>query len=147
MSLVQNRKAAFNYEILERYNAGIELLGLEVPGVKKGRVSLEGSFITIRGAEAFLIGTNITPLQPKNVPADYDPIRNRKLLLTKKEIAELAKTEAVKGLTIVPISMYNKGRKVKVEIAVVRGKREFDKRESIKRRDAERDIQRSLKGE
>ena len=144
---VFNRKASFNYEILERYEAGIELLGLEVSAVKKSQVSLDGAFVTIRGGEAFLTGATVTPVQPKNTPPGYDPLRSRKLLLTKKEIIELGKIEGQKGLTMVPISMYNKGRKIKIEVAVVKGKKKFDKRETVKKREAERDIQRTLKNE
>jgi len=145
MSLIQNKKAHFNYEILEKTEAGIELLGFEVKSLKNGQGNLEGSHITIRGNEAFVIGMQIPPYQPANTPKDYEPTRNRRLLLTKKEILDLAKTEAQKGLTIIPISVYNKGRKLKLEIAVVRGKKKFDKRETIKKRDVDREIRRSLK--
>jgi SsrA-binding protein len=108
-------------------------------------MSLEGAFIIIRGGEAFLINANIPPFQPKNAPKDYDPLRNRKLLLTKKEIAELAGSEKNKSLTIVPISVYNKNRKIKVEIALVKGKKKFDKRETLKKRDTDREIRREIK--
>ncbi len=147
MALIQNRKIFFNYEILEKTEAGIELFGFEVKSLKKGQGSLEGSHITLRGGEAFVINMQISPYQPANTPKDYDPLRNRKLLLTKKEITELTKSENQKGLTIVPISVYNKGRKVKLEIAVVRGKKQFDKRETIKKRDTDREIRRGLKNE
>ena len=141
----ENRKARFNYEILEKYEAGIELLGTEVKSVRGGQMSLEGAFVIIRGGEAFLINANIPPYQAKNVGADYDPLRNRKLLLTKKEIAELAGNDKNKSLTIVPISVYNKGRKIKVEIALVKGKKKFDKRETLKKRDADREMRREIK--
>ncbi len=142
----ENRKARFNYEILEKYEAGIELLGSEVKSVRGGQMSLEGAFAIIRGGEAFLINANVPPYQAKNTPKDYDPVRNRKLLLTKKEIAELAGNEKNKSLTIVPISVYNKGRKIKVEIALVKGKKKFDKRETLKKRDTDREIRREYKG-
>jgi SsrA-binding protein len=141
-SLIQNKKAYFNYEILEKIEAGIELLGFEVKSLKKGQGSLEGSHITVRGGEVFVINMQIPPYQPANTPASYDPLRNRKLLLTKKEISELAGSEGQKGLTIVPLSVYNKGRKLKLEIAIVRGKKKYDKRETIKKRDSEREIRR-----
>jgi SsrA-binding protein len=141
----ENRKAYFNYEILEKYEAGIELLGVEVKSVRSGRMSLEGAFVVVRGGEAFLINANIPPYQPNNAPKDYDPLRNKKLLLTKKEIATLAGSEKNKSLTIVPISVYNKGRKIKVEIALVKGKKKQDKRESIKKRETDREIRRTLK--
>jgi len=144
-SLVQNRKAGFNYEILERYEVGIELLGMEVKSLRAGQGSLEGAYVTIRGGEAYLMGVTIPPFQPNNTSKEYEPTRNRRLLLTKKEIAELSGIESKKGLTIVPISVYNKGSKIKVEIASVRGKKQFDKRESIKKRETDREIRRTLK--
>jgi SsrA-binding protein len=144
-SYAENRKAHFNYEILEKYEAGIELLGTEVKSVRGGRMALEGSFVIVRGGEAFLINANIPPYQIKNMPKDYDPLRNKKLLLTKKELAELAGSEKNKSLTIVPISVYNKGRVIKVGIALVKGKKKHDKRETIKKRDTEREIRREIK--
>jgi SsrA-binding protein len=143
-SLIQNKKAYFNYQISDRYTAGIELLGFEVKSVRLKTGSLDGAYITIRGGEAYLIGADIPAFQPKNAPEDFDAKRNRRLLLTKKEIAELAEREAKKGLTIVAIAMYNTGRKIKIEIGVGRGKKEFDKRETIKKRDTDREIRRTL---
>ncbi len=145
MSLAQNKKAYFNYEILEKIEAGIELLGFEVKSIKNGKASLDGAHVTIRGNEAFVTGMQISPYQPKNTPKEYDPVRPRKLLLTKKEIEKLEEIEKQKGLTIVPLSVYNKGRKLKMDIAVVRGKKKYDKRETIKKRDTEREIRRELK--
>src|SRR3989344_1325057 len=141
----ENRKARFNYEILEKFETGIELLGVEVKSVRGGQMSLEGSFAIIRGGEAYLINSNIPPYQAKNTPKDYDPLRNRKLLLMKKEITELAGSEKNKSLTIVPMVVYNKGSKIKVEIALVKGKKKYDKRESIKKRDTDREIRREYK--
>lgn len=141
----ENRKVRFNYEILEKYEAGIELLGTEVKSVRGGQMSLEGSFVIVRGGETFLINANIPPYQVKNAPKDYDPLRNRKLLLTKKEIKELSGSEKT-NLTIVPISVYNKNRKIKLEIAQVKGKKKFDKRETLKKRDTDREIRREYKG-
>lgn len=145
MSLIQNKKAHFNYEILERYEAGIELLGAEVKAVRDGRGSLEGSHVTVRGGEAYLVGATVQPYQAGNVPKGYDAVRNRRLLLTKDEIAEIGAEESKKGLTIVPISVYSKKHKLKVEIAIVRGKKTHDKRETIKKREAERDVMREIK--
>jgi len=141
----ENRKVYFNYEILEKYEAGIELLGVEVKSVRGGRMSLEGAFVIVRGRECFLINAQIPPYQPNNSPKDYDPLRNKKLLLTKKEIATLAGSEKNKSLTIVPLSVYNKGRKIKVSIALAKGKKKFDKRESIKKRETDREVRRTLK--
>ncbi|HEV7702191.1 MAG TPA: SsrA-binding protein SmpB [Candidatus Paceibacterota bacterium] len=142
----ENRKARFNYEILEKYEAGIELLGTEVKSVRGGLMSLEGAFTIVRGNEVFLINANIPPYQAKNAPKDYDPLRNRKLLLTKKEITELVATEKNKSLTIVPLSVYNKNRKIKLEIALVKGKKKFDKRETLKKRDTDRELRREYRG-
>ncbi len=141
----ENRKARFDYEILEKFEAGIELLGSEVKSVRGGQMSLEGAFVIIRGGEAFLINANIPPYQAKNAAKDYDPLANRKLLLTQKELEELAASGTNKSLTIVPLSLYNKGRKVKIEIALVKGKKKFDKRETIKKRDTDREIRREYK--
>ena len=144
--LIENRKARFNFELQEKLQAGIELFGFEVKALRQKQGSLEGAHVIVRGNEAFLINSFIPPYQPKNTPASYDPRRNRKLLLTKKEVSELESIESKKGLTIVPISVYNKGRKIKVELAIARGKRQFDKRETLKRRDSEREIRREIKG-
>lgn len=145
MALVQNKKAFFNYEILEKLEAGIELHGFEVKSLKGGSATLDGAHVTVRGDEAFVVGLQIAPYQPKNTPQDYDPFRVRKLLLTKKEIDKLEKIGEQKGLTIVPLSVYNKGRKLKIKLGIARGKKKFDKRESIKKRDTDREIRRSLK--
>jgi SsrA-binding protein len=145
--LIQNRKVFFNYEVLEKIEAGIELVGIEVKSLRAGQGALDGTHITIRGGEAYLIGMDIPAYQPKNTPADYNPKRNRRLLLTKKELAELSGKESARGLTLVPISVYNKGRNLKMEIAIVRGKKKFDKRESTKKRETEREMRRTLKGE
>ncbi len=144
-ALIENRKAKFNYEILEKFEGGIELFGYEVKALKSKRGSLEGAFVVARGGEVYLLGAHIPPYQPANTPKEYDPYRNRKILLTKKEITELADKEKATGLTIVPISLYIKGRKIKIEIAVAKGKKKFDKRESIKKRDLEKELGRRLK--
>ena len=141
----ENRRVRFDYEVLDKYEAGIELLGTEVKAVRGGRMSLEGAFIVIRGGEAFLINASIPPYQPNNVPEEYDPLRNRKLLLTKKEMQELAKSEKNKSLTIVPISVYNKGRKIKISVALAKGKKKADKRETIKKRESDRELERQYK--
>ena len=141
----ENRKARFNYEILEKYEAGIELSGSEVKSIRGGQISLESAFVIVRGDEVFLINASIPPYQPKNMPKDYDPLRNRRLLLTKKEIDVLAGAEGAKWLTIVPILLYTKGRKIKVSIGIGRGKKKYDKRESIKKRDTERDVAREMR--
>lgn len=144
-ALIYNKKASFNYEILETFEAGLELLGCEVKALRAKRGSLEGAHVTVRGGEAFLIGAQIPPYQAKNTPGDYDERRNRRLLLSRKELASLAGLESQRGLTLVPISVYSKGRKLKLEVGVARGKKKRDKREDVKRRDADREIRRTLK--
>jgi SsrA-binding protein len=141
--LIHNRKASFNYEILERFQAGIELLGSEVKSLRRGQGTLDGAYATVRGGEAYITGMTIPPYQPNNNAKSYDPARNRRLLLTKAEIMKLAALE--RGLTIVPISVYNSKRKIKIEIAAVRGKKKFDKRETIKKRDIERQTRREYR--
>ncbi|MDO8569631.1 MAG: SsrA-binding protein SmpB [bacterium] len=139
-----NSKALFDYEVLERFTAGIELLGMEVKSVREGKMNLRGTFIAIRGNEAYLIGAEIPAYQPKNAPKEYDALRARKLLLTKGELEELKNAEGIKGLTIIPLSVYNKDRFLKLDIAIARGKKKFDKRQAIKKRDVERDLKRTL---
>lgn len=144
-ALVYNKKAGLDYEIMETFEAGVELLGLEVKSLRQSHGSLIGSHVTVRGGEAFIIGLNIPAYQEKNTPETYEPKRNRRILLTKAEIQKLASLEVKKGLTIVPISLYNKGKKIKVEIAIVRGKKKYDKRESVKKRETDRDIRREFR--
>ncbi len=146
-SLVHNKKAHFNYEVLETFEAGMELFGFEVKSLRKGQGSLEGTHATVRGGEAFLINAHIPPYQIGNAPKDFDTRRNRRLLLTRKEIKTLTGLETQKGLTLLPISVYNKGSKIKIEIAVARPKKKYDKRESIKKRDADREARRTLKNQ
>jgi SsrA-binding protein len=145
MALIDNKKIYLKYEIIEKYEAGIELLGLEVKSVKAGRGSLDGSYVIIRGGEAYLINANITPYQMGNTPKGYDPRQNRRLLLTKKEIREISNTVDQRGLTIVPLALYNKGRKIKIDIGIGRGLKKYDKREILKKRDSQREIERTLK--
>lgn len=144
-ALVSNKKATFNFELLERFEAGVSLLGTEVKSVRGGQGKLEGAHVIVRGKEAFLVGASIPAFQSKNVGGDYDPERARKLLLTQKEIAELETKSEKQGLTIVPIKWYNKGSKLKLEIAIARGKKKQDKRQSIQAHTTKRDIEREVK--
>lgn len=147
MSLIEHKKAKFDYEILEEFEAGLELLGGEVKSLRGKQGKLEGAHVIIRGGEAYLVGAHIPPYQPGNTKEAYDPARTRKLLLTKKEIMALSKYEGEKGLTIVPIRVYNKGRHLKLLIGVARGKKKYDKRAFLKERDTKREMQRSLKNQ
>ncbi|NCU28428.1 MAG: SsrA-binding protein SmpB [Candidatus Moranbacteria bacterium] len=142
---LDNRKAHFNYTIEETFEAGIELLGFEVKSVKNGQGNLNSAFCIVRGGEAYIIGLHIPPYQPNNTDTTYDPDRNRKLLLSKKEIKRLADKDDIKGLTLIPLSMYSKGPYIKVSVAVAKGKKVFDKRETIKGRDLDREMAREYK--
>lgn len=142
--LVENKKARFDFEILEKYEAGISLSGAEVKSLREKRGNLEGARVLVRGGEAYVVNMDIPPYQPKNQEG-YDGSKARRLLLGRNEIAEISAKGDEKGLTIVPISVYDKGRFIKVEIAVARRKKNADKRESIKKRETEREIRRTLK--
>ncbi len=144
-ALISHKKAHFDFEILEIFEAGISLFGTEVKSVRNGQGKIEGAYVIIRGKEAFLVGSSIPAFQKKNVDGSYDPERARKLLLTKKEIDLLDLKSEKQGLTIVPLKLYNKGSKIKLEMAIARGKKKQDKREQIKKRDVGRDIERTLK--
>ena len=144
-NLVDNKKAFFNYEVKDKYEAGIELLGFEVKSLKDKRGNLSGAYVVIRGNEAFLIGLDIPPYQANNTPDSYDQRHPRRLLLTKKELRKLTELDNQKGLTLIPISLYNKGRNIKLEFAVAVGKKARDKRQTIKERESDREIHRTLK--
>jgi len=146
-TLIDNHKAGFDYEILETLEAGVVLLGYEVKALRARRGSLRGAFVSIRNEEAYLKGAEIPAYQPKNTPESYNPRRERKLLLNKKEIKRLLGTEKEKRLTLIPLSLYSKANTIKAQIAIARGKKKRDKRETIKKREADRDIHRSLKRE
>ena len=140
-----NRKAYFNYEILEEFEAGIVLLGPEVKSVRAGHISIKEAFATARGGEIFLTNAHISPYKPAGTDG-YEPTRSRKLLLNKLEITKLIGHSQEKGLTLVPLKVYNKNGNIKVLIGLGKGKKKYDKRETIKQREEERDINRSLKG-
>lgn len=139
------KKAGLKYEILDTFEAGIELLGTEVKSLRAHRGTLDGAFVLVRGGEAFVTGLSIPPFQAKNAPEGYDAERTRRLLLTKKELRELVGRTAEKGLTIVPLSVYNKGTVLKLRIALVRGKKKHDKRETLKKRTMMREAEREAR--
>ena len=143
--LVQNKKARFDFELHYEYEAGIELFGFEVKALRTGKGTLEGAHVIVRGGEAYLVNASISPHQPANAPKNYEPERVRRLLLSHKGITELNNTSNQKGLTIVPLMLYSTGRNIKLRFAVARRKKKQDKRESIKKRDTQRDIARTLK--
>ena len=146
-ALIENKKARMELEILETYEAGMSLFGFEVKTLRAGQGSLAGARVLVRGGEAFLVGATVPAYQQKNAPERYDPERTRRLLLSKKEIAEIAASEGQKRLTIVPIMVYNKARRLKLRVAIARHKNKRDKREDLKGRDAAREIRRTLKNE
>ncbi len=145
MLLLEYKKARLRYAVLETYQAGLELEGTEVKALRNKLGSLDGSRVVVRDGEAWLVGATIPPYQVANAKKEFDPERSRRLLLGKKELHDLFAAEAKKGLTIVPLEVYTSGRNIKVRIAIVRGKGKGDKREDIKKRDAQRDVARTLK--
>jgi len=143
--LAENKKAYYDYQILETFEAGIELLGQEAKSIRRGRCDLAGSYVILRNGEAWLVGAKIHPFQPKNVSPNYDPQRTRKLLLKKKELRYLLGKVGEKRLTLIPLKVYNRGRYLKVEFALAKGKKAYEKRERIKKRETQKAIERTLK--
>ncbi|PIT86797.1 MAG: SsrA-binding protein [Candidatus Magasanikbacteria bacterium CG10_big_fil_rev_8_21_14_0_10_43_6] len=142
-----NKKARFEYDILETLEAGLVLTGQEVKSLRTKNTKLLGSFITFHNTDAFVTNLHIPTYPYAGHLPNYDPERSRKLLLKKKEIAYLRGKSAEKGLTIIPLSIYTKGRVIKLQIAIVRGKKLHDKRRTIKDRDQKRESRRALKGD
>lgn len=143
-NIVVNRKARHEYEILQTYEAGIVLLGSEVKSIREGKVNLVDSYAEIRNGEVFLIGMHISEYKQANIQ-NHEPLRTRKLLLNKNEIRKLIGRVKEKGLTLIPLRLYFKNDKVKVELGLARGKKIYDKREDIKRKDFEREQERKIK--
>lgn len=144
MVLARNKKAFHDYFIEEKYESGIELIGTEVKSIKAGKVSIKESFVRIIKNEIFVMNMNVTPYEFGNIN-NKSETRVRKLLLNKKEIEKLQSKIKEQGYTIVPISIYTKNRLVKVEIALAKGKKNYDKRETLKKKDQEREIQKVQK--
>ncbi|QQR54320.1 SsrA-binding protein SmpB [Candidatus Peregrinibacteria bacterium] len=143
-SLVQNRRARFDYEVLERFEAGIVLKGHEVKSIKKGGAHFTGAYITVDKGEAFIKHFHVAPYEHANLEG-YDPEKTRKLLLHKKEILKIAGALDTKGVTVVPLECGLVKGKIKIDIAIGRGKKQYDKRDSIKKRDLQRHIETSLR--
>lgn len=139
-----NKKARFEYEILETFEAGLVLTGAEVKSVRDGNIRLSGSYVTFHHNSASLLNGHISPYKHAQ-QQDYDPTHSRQLLLKAKEINYLRGKLSEKGLTIVPLSVYTKRNKIKIEIGLGKGKKTFDKRETIKKRDADREIKQKMK--
>jgi len=140
-----NRKAFHDYHILEKYEAGISLFGTEVKSLREGRANLKDSYAIIKGAEAFLLNCHISPYSHGNIQ-NHEPLRTRKLLLHKKEIDKLGGKTQQQGLALIPLRIYFRNGKAKVEIGLGRGKRQYEKRAGIKEKEAKREIERHLKG-
>jgi SsrA-binding protein len=143
--LAENKKARFDYQITDKFEAGVSLIGQEVKSLKTRGTNLAGSYVVIKNNELFWVGAKIPPYQPKNAPADYNPERFRKLLLKKQEIKHLIGKSNEKGLTFVPLRVYTKGGKIKLEFGIAKGRKKFDKRELIKKRETEREMRNELK--
>lgn len=151
---IHNKKVFFNYEVQDTFEAGIELFGYEVKSIKGHHGNLEGSYVVVKAVsgsvQAFLTGMTIPPFQVGNTPSEYEPTRPRKLILHKKEIKKFhdivtAGGKGNGGLTIVPISLYNNKGKIKVEVAIAKGKKKTDKRQTIQKRETDREIRREMK--
>lgn len=140
-----NRQARFLYEILETYEAGVQLTGTEVKSIRAGKANLQDGYALLRNGEAWLLNVHISPYTQSSEYFNHDPRRTRKLLLHRKEIRTLIGKVEQQGLTLVPLKMYFKGGLIKVSIALGRGKKLHDKREDLKRRDDQRDMQRAMK--
>jgi SsrA-binding protein len=145
-ALAFNKRARFDYEILETIEAGLALLGTEVKSVRAGNMSLRGAFVTLHDEEAYLTNATIPPWQIKNAPGDYDPTRPRKLLIKKHEIKHFIGSKKEKGLTMIPLRVYTKGPRIKLEIGLARGKKKYEKKEQKRERDIRRDTERLLRG-
>jgi SsrA-binding protein len=142
--VARNRKAGHDYFLLERYEAGMSLQGSEIKSIRAGQISIKEAYIRVDGKEAWLVNAHIAPYNPAS-RMNHDPRRERKLLLHKREIHALYDEVRKKGVTIVPLQVYLKDGRAKVEIAIAKGKRKYDKRQAIAKRDIEREINRSYK--
>lgn len=142
--IISNRKARHEYQILDTFEAGIALRGTEVKSLRKGNANLQDSYAFVENGEVWLVGMHISPYEQGNIN-NHDPKRTRKLLLHKKQIRKLTGNVQEKGLTLIPLSLYFKGPHAKVELALARGKKVYDKREAVSKREAARDIAKRLK--
>jgi len=142
-SIAENRKAFHDYHLLETFEAGIVLLGTEVKSIREGRVNLRDSFARVEDGEVFLYNVNISPYSHRGY-ADHEPLRRRKLLLHRDEIRKLIGKTVEKGMTLVPVRLYYKNGRVKVAVSLAKGKKEYDKRETIRRREADRETRAAI---
>ena len=145
-TLAVNKKARFDYEILETLEGGLRLTGAETKSAKAGHVQLKGAFLHIQGSELWLKGSFIGAYKPSGIHEEYDPNRDRKVLVHRRELNRLSGKRQADGYTLIPLSFYTKGNLVKLEFAVARGKKQYEKRESLKKRDVEKQIRERIKG-
>lgn len=145
MDISTNKKAYFDYQILQTFEAGVELKGFEVKAIKTGHLNLAGSYAIVKNNQLWLLNADIPPYQPKNTPPDYDSKRTRRLLVKNSEIKNLMGRVKERGLTLVPLRVYTKNRRIKMEIGLAKSRKKFDKRELIKKREAQRQIQEKLR--
>jgi SsrA-binding protein len=143
-SIAENRKAFHDYHLLETFEAGLVLLGTEVKAIREGRVNLRDSFARLEDGEVYLYNVNISPYSHRGY-ADHEPLRRRKLLLHREEIRKLIGKTVEKGMTLVPVRLYFKNGRVKVAVSLAKGKKDYDKRETIKRREVERETRAAVK--
>jgi SsrA-binding protein len=143
-NIAENRKARHDFHLLESFEAGVALMGTEVKAIREGRVNLRDSFARVEDGEVFLYNVNISPYSHRGY-ADHEPLRRRKLLLHRQEIRKLIGKTVERGMTLVPTRLYFKNGRVKVELCLAKGKKEFDKRETIKRREADRETRAAVK--
>ncbi|HNV00457.1 MAG TPA: SsrA-binding protein SmpB [Candidatus Hydrogenedentes bacterium] len=143
-TIVQNRRARHDYHILEQFETGIALQGTEVKSIRAGQITLKDSYAEVDGGELFLIGVHIAPYEQGNI-YNHDPERRRKLLMHKREIVRIGHTIAEKGFTLVPLRVYFKDGRAKVELGLCRGKHTIDKRQTLRKREQDRDVDRALK--
>lgn len=143
--LAKNPRAFFDYQIQEKFEAGLILTGQEVKSIKNGHTSLKGSYVTIKDSEAYLINAHVSPYKMAGPLPNYNPTRSKKLLLHKKELRSLIGKLKQKGITLVPLKIYARHGKIKLEFGIGIGKKKFDKRETIKKRETKRQIERALR--
>src|SRR5215470_14654694 len=142
--IAENRKASHDYHLLETFEAGVVLLGTEVKAIREGRVNLRDSFARVEDGEVFIYNMNVSPYSHRGY-ADHEPLRRRKLLLHRDEIRKLIGKTVEKGMTLVPLRLYFKNGRVKMAVSLAKGKKEYDKRETIKRREADRETRAAIK--
>lgn len=147
MSIVTNKKATLNYDVIDKYEGGLELLGHEVKSLRAGKIKFDGSFIVIIDNEVFLKNAEISPYQPNNIPKGFETTRLIKILISKSEILKLKHKIEKEGLTLIPLSIFNKNKKLKLDFALAKGKKKHDKRQDIKKREDGIEILRTIKGE